>query len=114
MFHFLMHLFFLLNAFMQLFLLLFGSTQHFLHRFLVEYLFFAKLFCMGVDCHHNDYTFFGGKFKLDQLIAFQKCNGFPIIEPAFDQQFDSIDAQMVTKLVDQALHWVSLHYLNDY
>jgi hypothetical protein len=69
---------------MQLIFFLFGSSQYLLHYFLVEYLFFAELFGMCVDCHHYYNAFLRGIFKLDQLTPFQKCNGFPIIETALD------------------------------
>lgn len=108
-FHFLVHFLLLFNAFMQFLFFLLGSCEHFLHGLLVKYLFFAQLLRVGINCHHYHNALFGRILQLNQLEALQKGNSLPIVETAFYEQLHSIYAQVVAKLIDQALHWIPLH-----
>jgi hypothetical protein len=49
--------------------------------------------------------------QLDELNSLQKSNCFPVIEAALDQDLDSLDAEVIAQLIDEALHGIALHYL---
>ena len=107
--HFLLLQFFLPDIF-----LLFSPDKDILHDVFFKNLVLPSFLGLGIDGNHDNDALLRGEAHLYKFLSLHEGDCFPLIEAAFNEEFDAVGGKMIAEFIDQLLHGFGSLHLNFY
>ena len=92
--------------------LIFGICKYVLHNIFLEDLFLPSFLGLGIDGNHDNDALLRGEAHLYKFLSLHKCDSFPLIEAALNEEFDAVGGKVVAEFIDEFLHGLCSLHLN--